>query len=237
MTTTPTTPSIIPAWIVSWEAFIKAHERLILTGAASLVLWHFGNKIENIFVQKHLAEQSVLNQQITQQEAQNKNLQTQLAQMQLTFDETVKSLNAKIDAKKQAVIIQQQADAKMPPVELSARWAELIAAPVGSITPDSGGSIKVSVDASHTTVNELEKVPLLTEQTIDLQTELKSCTDLSAKKDETITGVKTELETEKKARVEDAKVAKDNQRKSFWRGFKLGAITGFIGGVVTLHKI
>lgn len=232
-----TNPSIIPAWITSWEAFIKAHERLLLIGAASFVLWHYGDVIRSYFDNKHLAEQSQTNQQIANQQIVNQQLQQQLAQMQITFDETVKSLNAQIDAKKQAVIIQQKIDAALPLPELSSRWESLISAPEGSITPQANGTLAVSTDAAHTTVSELEKIPQLTEQVIDTNTELKACTDLSAEKDKTITGVKDELALEKKGRADDAKVAKDNQRKSFWKGFKWGAVVGFVGGVVALHKI
>lgn len=155
----------------------------------------------------------------------------QIADMQKNFNESVQALNAKIDAKKQQVIIQQKKDDVMPPVQLSARWAELIHTTPDEITPTTDGRIGVSVDASHATVNQLERIPQLEEQITDEQTKTKACTELSAKKDDSIAGLKDSLKLEKDGRAADAKVAKDNQRKSFWKGTKFGAILTGVGVV------
>jgi hypothetical protein len=223
MTTEPQNV-VIPAWIHSWGAFVKHHEKLILIGAASLVLWHFGDKITEWFDNKHSAEQAQINLQIAQQETRNQLLQQELSKMQQSFNETILSLNAKIDAKKQAVIVQQKIDAQLPLPELSTRWESLLTLAPGNVTPQTNGTIAVSTDAAHATVNELEKVPQLTEQVEDTQAELKACTDLSAKKDESISGLKIQVQNEKDGRAADAKVAKDDRRKSFWKGTKFGSI-------------
>src|SRR5579859_6439636 len=228
MTDTPQNTTILPTWITSWAAFIKAHERLIFIVAASLVVWHFSNNITHWFDNRHIAEQAQVDKQIAQQENQNLLIQKQLTQMQANFDETVKSLNAKIDAKKQAVIVQQKVDALLPLPELSTRWENLLSLQPESIIPQTNGTIAVTTDAAHTTVNELEKIPQLTEQVADTQTELKACTTLSAKKDDDITGLTAQVKEEKKGRAADAKVAADKQRHSFWKGFKFGAVTGFV---------
>jgi hypothetical protein len=232
---TPANPTVIPAWITSWGAFIKAHERLLLIGVGALVLWHYGNKIENIFVQNRLATQSQVNQQLAQQQTENQSLLAQLSQMQTSFNATIANLNAKIAAKQQAVIVQQKIDATLPLPELSAHWESLIASPEGSIVPQPNGTISVSTDVAHSTVSKLEAIPQLTEQVADTQAELKACTDLGVQKDAALVGVKTQLSTEEKARVDDAKVAADKQKHSFWKGFKWGYAAGI--GTSILVKI
>ena len=233
----PTNPTLIPTWIKSWEAFIKAHERIILIGAASLLLWHLGTKgIETYKSNKDLAAQAQINQQIAAVHADNQQTQAQLAQMQTAFNTTVATLNAKIAQKQQVTQQQQKIDSQLPLPDLSNRWASLLSLSPGSINPQSNGTISVTTDAAHVTVNELEKVPQLTEQVADTQVELKKCTDLSAQKDVTITGVKTELAGEVKGRTADAQVAKDNERKSFWKGTKFGAVLT-AAGIVALKVL
>lgn len=224
-----TQTSLIPAWVTSWTAFVKAHERLVLMAVASLVLIHFSNDIRQWISTKHSVEQAQINQQISNQEMQNQLVQQELVKMQLNFDETVKSLNAKIDARKQAVIVQQKIDSSLPLPDLSNRWETLLSLQSGSIIPQVNGTVAVSTDAAHTTVNALEEIPQLKEQVLDTQTELKDCTDLSAKKDDRIAGLQTSVQQEKDGRAADAKVAKDNERKSFWKGTKIGAALTGIG--------
>lgn len=237
---TPQTPIVIPNWVHAWGVFVKHHERIILVGIGALVIWHFGDKAYDGWrLGRDTTAQAQINQQIEAIHAQNQATQAVLAQMQQNFNTTVETLNAAIAKKQQVTIIQQQKDAVMPPVELSQRWETLVSAPEGSIAPTTDGKIAVSIDAAHTTVNELEKVPQLTEQVLDTQTELKSCVQLSAQKDATIEGVKQELTTEKKGREADAKGAADElskaKKKSFWKGFKTGA--GVVGGVVVAATV
>lgn len=241
MTTTstdnPMIPPQIPNWIKSWEAFIKAHERIILIGVASLLLWHLGsNGIAAWKSNKDLAAQAQINQQIAVTDATNKQTLAQLAQMQTQFDATIATLNAKIAQKQLATEQQQKIDAQLPLPDLSSRWENLLALSQGSITPQSNGTISVTTDAAHSTVSELEKIPLLTEQVADTQTELKSCQSVSAQKDVTLAGVQKELELTQKGRAEDAKVAKDNERKSFWKGTKFGSALTAVG-ILTLKVL
>src|SRR5271169_6319417 len=156
-TTQPANPTIIPAWITSWEAFIKAHERLILIGAAALLLWHLGDKALGAYEAAHKSQQSADNQQIAQLHQDNVTLAQTLVQMQTTYNAQIADLNAKIVAKQKATIIQQKADAILPLPDLSARWESLLVLSPGSITPQANGTVAVTTDAAHITVNELEK--------------------------------------------------------------------------------
>lgn len=222
-TTTPANPTVNSSKLTWWIAFIQAHEKLILVGAASLLLWHFGDKVVSAYEAAHKSQQSADNQQIAQLHQDNVTLAQTLAQMQANYTSQIANLNAKIAAKQNATVIQQKTDAALPLPDLSARWESLLVLSPGSITPQPNGTVAVTTDAAHSTVNELEKVPQLMEQVLDTQTELKSCTDLSAQKDKTIQGAQAELAAEKKGRADDKAVAKDNQRKSFWKGTKIGA--------------
>lgn len=226
MTTEPNSIVVFPSWIHSAEAFWKAHERIIIIGLASLLLWHFGDKGLGMYDKYQLGKQSADNQAITQIHNDNVNLQKQIAQMQLDFQVQLEKDKAAIVKKKQAVIVQQKIDAALPLPELSSRWETLLVLAPGSITPQPNGTIAISSDAAHSTVNELEKVPQLVDENVRLAADLQSCTDIVSKKDEAITGKQTEIDAISKARAQDAVVAKDKERHAFWRGFKWGFVTG-----------
>jgi hypothetical protein len=236
-TPAPVNPTLIPKWMHGWTAFVKAHERLVITGVIALVLIHYGDKAYNAFELHEKGKQSADNQQIAQLHNDNLTLAQQLAKMQADYSAKLAAMDAKIAASKQAEQDQQRKDAALPLPDLAVRWAQILALGPGNITPQPNGTLNVTVDAAHTTVNELDKVGPLTEQLLDTQTKLDSCVALNTEKDKAITGKEAELAAEKKARADDATVAKEKQRHAWWSGFKWGAITGFVGGVVALHKL
>ncbi len=232
-TTTPSNPTVIPSWITSWEAFIKAHERIILIGISSLLLWHFGDKAFDTWKStRDTAAQTQINQQINSLHAENQATLAQLTKSEAQLNATIAQLQAKIAAGKQAEQKQEQNDATLPMPELAAHWQTMLVLPEGSITPQTNGTISVSTDAAHTTVEELEKVPQLTEEVIDQANEIKACTDTSAEKDKAIAGVQAELAEQVKGRAADAKVAADKQKHSFWKGFKWGYVAGITTAVL-----
>lgn len=240
MTTTPSNssiattanPTILPKWVVTWETFVKAHEKLLVVLVTGLLLWHFGDKAYDAYENYRKEQATITQQQLNQATTDNKTLAQTLAQMQVKYDADMLALNAKIAKSKQTVIIQQKADAALPLPDLSARWQSMLTLPEGSITPQSNGTIVVTSDAAHATVSELDKVGPLTDQNVDLTLELKSCTDLSAQKDKNLAGAQNELVLDKKARAEDAVIAKDAQRKSFWKGFKWGYAAGITTAIL-----
>jgi|GEM_PF-2114711 len=243
MTTTPTNssiavtanPSILPKWVTTWETFVKAHEKLCVVLVTGLLLWHFGDKAYNAYENYRKDQATITQKQLDQTTENNKTLAQTLAQMQAQYNADIVALTAKIAQSKQAVVIQQKTDAALPLPDLSARWQSMLVLPQGSITPQPNGTIAVTPDAAHTTVNELDKVGPLTDQNVDLNLELKSCTDLSTQKDKNLAGAQDELVLEKKARANDAQIAKDTQRKSFWKGTKWGAGLTAVG--IALLKI
>jgi len=201
------------------------------------VLWHYGDKIYDAYG-KHLStQQAAINAQIAQVEKQNEQNQITLQQLAATVAAQSKIDDAKIAAAKQTIVVKQQADAALPLPLLSARWETLINLPPGSITPQVNGTVAVTTDAAHSTVNQLESIQPLTDQLAATQDQLKGCTTLSAQKDTTITGLQTDVAEQKKGRAEDAKVAKSNIRHAYWKGFKHGVIVGVVGTAAAVIAI
>lgn len=219
--------------VKNWETFVKAHEKILALLVVAFLTYHFGEKIVQRWDDRTLKQDTAIRAQLKQQDDSNKLLLAQFQAAQVQYAAELKSLEAKIAQSKQQVVIQQTQDAALPLPELATRWQSMLALPQDSIVSKPDGTLAVTTDAAHTTVNELDKVGPLTEQLLDTQTELKSCQDLNTNAQRTLAGVQGELATEKNARQEDAKVAKINQRKAFWRGFKWGAIAGFVGGIFT----
>jgi len=238
MTETPANQTLTPAWITTteamvkhWATFIKAHEKLVIVIGLGALLFHFGEKGLTAWENHDKRIANIAQQKVDTDTAANKQLATELAQLKLEIAAKNLQLEAQIAASKQKLIVQQKIDQNLPLPELSARWVSLLSLPADSITPKSDGTISVTTDAAHTTVNELDKVGPLTEQLLDTQSELKGCTILSAKKDDAITGLNKQLTDEQTARKDDQKLAAIKQKKSFLRGFKWGAIVGFVGGI------
>jgi multidrug efflux pump subunit AcrA (membrane-fusion protein) len=244
MTTTPTTTTTTTtmlqkaeAGVGHWVTLIKAHEKLLIVAIIALTLVHFGNKAYDAYGKHLQANQTATNAQISQLEKSNAQTQAQLDQLKATYDAQLKIDEAKIAAAKQTVIIKQKQDAALPLPELAKHWEELLVLTPGSITPQPNGTVAVTTDAAHTTVNELEKVGPLTDQLIATQDELKGCTDIRTKQDAQIAGLNNDIALEKTGRAEDAKLAKHNTRAAYLKGLKHGIIIGVVGTVAATIAI
>jgi hypothetical protein len=229
MATTPTITATSLHPITHWINLIKAHEKLIITIILALLLWHYGDKIYDAYG-KHLdAQVKTDNAQIAQIEKQNEQNAATLQQLTATVAAQAKIDDAKIAAAKQTIIVKQQADAALPLPELSKHWADMLSLQPSAITPQPNGTVAVTTDAAHATVNELEKIQPLTDQLAATQDQLKGCTTVSAQKDTTIAGLNTAVADEKKGRADDAKQAKHDIRHAYLRGLKHGIIIGVVG--------
>lgn len=220
-----------------WVTLIKAHEKLLIVTITALTALHFGNKAYDAYISHLKNEANATNVQIAQVEQNNAQITAQIAQLKASVDAQAKIDDAKIAIAKQTLIVKQKEVAALPLPELSKEWISLLSLPDGSITPQSNGTVAVTTDAAHSTVNALESISTLNTELSATQDQLKGCTDVRAKQDVQITGLNASIELEKKGRAEDARVAKQEQHKSWMRGFKWGAIAGFVGGVFALHKL
>src|SRR5579859_6208144 len=240
MSETPANQTLTPTWITNteaivkhWVTFIKGHEKIFLIIGLGALLFHFGEKGLTAWENHDKRIANIAQQKVDTDIQANKQLTTELAQLKLEIAAKNLQLEAQIAASKQKLIVQQKIDQNLPLPELSARWISLLSLQADSVTPKPDGTIAVTTDAAHTTVNELEKVAPLTEQLLDTQNELKGCNTLSAKKDESITGLSKQLTDEQTARKDDQKLAKVQQKKAFIKGLKIGIVVGFIGGIFT----
>lgn len=235
-----TTPPVIASAthpITHWINLVKAHEKLIIAVIAAVLLWHYGNKAYDAYG-KHLdAQVKTDNAQIAQIEKQNEQNAITLQQLAATVAAQAKIDDAKIAAAKQTIIVKQKADAALPLPELSKHWVDMLSLQPAAITPQPNGTVAVTTDAAHATVNELEKVGPLTDQLAATQDQLKGCTILSAQKDTTIAGLNTVVADEKKGRADDAKQAKHDIRHAYLRGLKHGIIIGVVGTTAALVAI
>lgn len=220
-----------------WVTFIKAHERLLIAIIIALTLLHFGDKAFDAYSNHLKATVTADNAHIAQIEQNNAQIQAKLDQLKATVEANAKISDAKIAAAKQNLVTQQKIDAALPLPELSERWQNMLALTAGSITPQANGTVAVTTDAAHTTVSELEKIPALTIQLSATQDKLNGCTSVVAQQDVQITGLKDNITAIKKGREDDAKQAKTDIRKSYWRGFKHGLIVGVVGTTIAVVGI
>jgi len=242
MSTTPnpvTVPvvSLVPAWVHTYTAFIKAHENLLIILVAGFLTFHFYSKAINAW-DLHEQRQVTLDQQkIDAQHQENVNLVQQLAALKLTVDNNAKLAAAQIAASHAQMKQQQQIDQQLPLPDLGQRWATLLSLGPGAITATSDGKLAATDPAARITVSALETIPDLTLTLAKTESELAGCNQIRAQEDSTLIGANNELVAEKKARIDDAKLAKAAQRKSWLRGFKWGFIGGFVTGVFTGHSL
>jgi hypothetical protein len=220
-----------------WVTLIKAHERLLIVSIAALTLFHFGNKAYDAYGNYLHTQQNATNAQIAQVDQQNKLIQAQLEKLKADVDAQAKIDDVKIAAAKQTIIVKQKEVAALPLPELSKEWASLLSLPDGSITPQPNGTVAVTTDAAHSTVNELVKIGPLNDQLTATQDKLKGCTEIRAQQDTQIVGLNTTITLEKKGREEDAKTAKHDIRHAYLRGLKHGIIIGVAGTVAAAVAI
>lgn len=223
-TAIPTTAA--HAFITHWVNIIKAHEKLILVAITALVLWHFGDVAYNAYG-KHLAANiQADNTRIAQAEQQNALTLAQLNTLKATVAANEKIDDAKIAAAKQKITDVQKIDAALPLPELSVHWQSILSLPPGSINPQPNGTVAVTTDAAHATVNELEKVGPLSDQLAATQDQLKGCAIVRSQQDTLIAGLNTDITAVKKGRADDAVKAKHDIRHAYFKGLKHGIIIG-----------
>jgi hypothetical protein len=239
--TTPTTSiatvSKVETFVGHWVTIIKSHERLLLAVIATVLLWHFGNKAYDAYGLHLNTVVKTDNAQIAQIESNNAQIQAKLDQLKATVDANAKIDDAKIAAAKQKLVVTQKVDAALPLPELSQHWEDILTLSPGSITPQPNGTVAVTTDAAHATVNELEKVPALNDQLTATQDKLNGCTSVVTQQGTQIAGLKDDITAEKKGRADDAKQAKHDIRHAYLKGLKHGIIVGVVATVAATVAI
>jgi len=226
MTITTATPP--PSWLSTWAHFIMAHERILVIIIAGLLLFHYGEKgfgaLETYQKNKATADQQrvIADTQLNKQQAQ------QLAEMKAQAELATAAANAAISAAHQASIQHRTIDKTLPLPDLALRWSVLTQTPPTEFTATPDNKVAVTEKAARNTVDQLETIPDLKATITGTGTKLQVCEGVRAKQDQTIIGLNKTVEDTQVARIADAKVANDEKKRMYVKGFK----HGFIAGVV-----
>ena len=232
-------------WAEKWIALVKAHERLLIV----LLVLAFGYHAYGSWLNYDAARKDAQVAALTQTVAQDKTTEANLA---ITAATAASDAKVALDASRAAnasltqalqqiqgnLKRQQTVDDQSNLPTLAARMVTLV--PNSQISDVTVGSTGLTLDAaiSHLTVSQLETVPAL-------QGELKDETQIAAADQTALTAASTAVvacqadnaalkttvvDQDKKftAEVQDAKV---REKKAFRKGFKWGAVAGFIGGL------
>lgn len=236
--TSPTTGSN-PGLI---RTFLLDHERLIIVAILAVGLWFGYGKYAQIRLDH---DNAVLAQAKVVADAQAQ-ANAQLAAQVAADKASLQTLTDKVTAQNQQLINantalatalsqRQKTDAALPVPALVDRWAQLAPGTnfTGAVT--SGNNVQVTPSNALATVQQLEKVPVLTSELANetqqkqnddqlLGAANKSIFDLNA----SLTGA-VKLDTDHQAQcVDEIKVVKAQAAKSKRRWFIIGYVAGFL---------
>src|SRR5271157_4284105 len=247
---TGSTPGLI-------RTFLLDHERLIIVGIVAIGLWFGYGKYAQIRLDH---DNAVLAQAKVTADAQAKANQ-QLAQQVADDKAALQTLTDKLSAQNQQLVNantalatalsrQQKTDASLPVPDLVNRWAQL--APGTNFTGAIGSGNNVTVTPSNAlaTVQQLEKVPVLTQQLANETTEKANDDQLIAQQNKSIfdlnnqvgtlsssvAGLNKQIVDNGAVCAEQIKVVKDEARKGKRKWFIIGYIAGFASHVFLASK-
>jgi len=236
---TTTTAGTVSTVTTSW---IKQHERIV---CLTMILLFGGwglSKYFDVDSARKDAKNVAAQQQLADAKANSVAQAQETAQMQSQYTALVTALAAQ-NASLAASIAQRTAsqktqvvaDAALPPSGLAARWAVLIPTVEPIVTPTG---LSVTTQEAHDTVAALESVPVLTQNLKDettlagnYQQEWQKALGLSADQTTQIAGLNTQLTTQANACKVEVAAIKADARKSKIKWFKIGFVSGFLGGL------
>jgi len=226
----------------SWEiGFLKTHERLILGVFLLAVVLFLGNKALNYNVNRDKTKATTAEQALAIQQKTNDQLAAQVAQQQAQYNTMIAALTAQnqalmasISASNDILARQQAVDKALPIPDLAARWKTIVPLKDGDITANTTG-ISVTDQGARDTVNQLEKVPVL-QDNVNKLNELNTNKDkqidglnqLETTKDKQLAGKDLEIKDQTTACNAEKSALKAAARKSKFRWFIAGTVTGFV---------
>ena len=246
------------------ETWLQKHERLLIVAlvllAGSWGLNHYlNNAAAKAETRAQVAEQALVvsNQAYSEakaQSARNDAAEAQVAQQYQAMISALTAQNASLAAaaaaRGTALAQEQNKNKSLPLPELAKKWQTLENLQDSDLTASEAG-ITVSPTGAVATVNALESVPVLTSDLKDetliaqnLQTELDKAIQLSAAQSAQVASLTAQIVAENKVLADtkdaDAKelsAVKADARKSKWKFFKFGFITGFLSGAYVMHAL
>jgi len=247
--TTGSTPGLIRTWLLD-------HEKLIIVIVAALVIalgyWKVSGMIADHDAAVLKQAQIVAQQQADQNAALAK--QAAINAQQIADDKAqLQVLTDKLTAQNQqlvnantalaaALTKQQKTDATLPVPDLVNRWAQLAPGTDFSGAIGSGNNVTVTPSNALATVQQLEKVPVLTQQLANETTEKANDDQLIAQQNKSIFDLNNQVGTLNNEIVGLNKQIVDNQkvctaqvnevkaqaRKSKLKWFGIGFVAGFL---------
>jgi ribosomal protein L9 len=225
------------------QTWIQKHERILII-VFCLIFGYFlldkGLGIVSSY-ESHKADQAnaTLALQKSQNDAALAQAKATLADYETALANSVKenaALSAAISARDKVVVVQQQADAKLPPSQLATKWTGLIGDSGVESTP-SGFSVTSS--AGLATVQSLELVPVLKQDLVDetskatnLQTDVDKANTLIDQGKIVVNGLQLQLTDQSKACILQVNAEKAAARKGKLKAFSIGFVAGFVVGQV-----
>ena len=248
--TTATVPTLVATVEKDAEAavapaltWLQKHERIILVFLVLLAASWLGNHWLNNTAARDKQAATVAAQQLAGQVAKDAQLASQVTQLNTQYQTVIAQLTAQsaqlvaAQQNRTVVLEQQQAtDKTMPLPDLGNRWAALIGVAPTELSA-SGTGITASSTASISTVEQLEQVPVLTQNLKDeatvadnRQQEVDKGTALVTGLNTQVTGLNLPISDDKKACVAEVASVKATARKGKLKSFLYGAGAG--AGVV-----
>jgi len=232
--------------IETYIKFIKAHETILGLVLAAAVIWGVSGKIESV-VAKHDKSQETQAQIVANaQQSKDAALATQAAQQAEQYKELSDKVAAQNAALEQANITlatalakQQHTDDTMPLPELAQEWTKLVPGMAPNditFALDPNGQITLTDDAAHKTVDQLEQVPVLTQELSNTKGQLENVDSLLtasnaqvATLNALVSGLNLKAVDDKNACNAEIKGVRDDAAKSKRRWFLIGIVAGFLG--------
>lgn len=226
----------LPTWVLSVESLVKTHERIIIIGILAFTGWHFYSKGVDAWSSHESGKARVAATVVQTDDTATKAVQAQLSALQVTVAAQTATILKQVAQRNRTTVEQQTTDKTLAPPALAQRWQSLLHITSG-IDPATGQQFAVTQEAASMTVVQLEEVPTLTANVASLQTELSNEQLVNVSQAQVISDLSTEFTDEKKSHVDDVNAEKAKTKKAFVKGFKFGAIVGFVGGLFLGHSL
>ena len=224
--------------------WVKSHERHILVLAFGAIVWAGIGRIDTLIANhdhanleqaqiadKAQADKNATTAALAQQQAAQYLV---LAQQEAADKALLVQQNATLTS---ALAARQKTDATLPPNELANRWLTLVPT-ADPITLDDKGGLRVSTSGAVATVQELEKVPVLTQELAnETKIEEGDAALLVARNaqvatlDTQIAGLNTKATLDAKVYTDQIAVVKAEARKSKLKWFAAGFVSGLTLGI------
>lgn len=234
----------VPAVIKTDLTWLQKHERLVLAVLGGAILWLAIGKIDTLIINHDAANLHQAQVVADKQEQINYNLAKQAEQQAAQYKalaEQVTKQNAALESANVQLSLalskQQKTDATLPPTELAQRWNTLVPTAIATVTPSG---IAVPQSGAIATVQELEKVPVLSSQLENERTNYENDEQLLVAAKGMNDTLYTQIDGLKLQLTDDAKVCKAQvaEVKAQARKSKRTWLTiGYVAGIATRGAI